>query len=361
MQIKSGRSSKGTEHPTEGILLDVSGSHVVVESDGQARNIPKNKIILSLPPGPRRLKPSLSIRGVAANATQTKLALTYMTGGLSWRSDFVGRLSPDETTLSLNAYVTLTNSTSAIFKNANVRVVAGVVNRTRRAQPRLARAESLAMKSFARNDIVETPVSDVHVIAIGDNLTIGPKQSKQIALFQAATIPVVKEYRLENNSASYNRAYPALLRDHPTIRYVFKNNAKSGLDRVLPSGVIRLYADSDGSPLFLGEAAMPHTARGETVRLATGRAFEISAERRQTHYKRSGLPKGIFESGHEIKIRNGKDKPVAVFLRERIPGEWRILSESQSHETPQSNIALWRVEVPAHGETTVTYSVRVQF
>jgi hypothetical protein len=361
VRFKSKRRDDSTEHPSEGVLLDVSGSYALVESNGEARNLSKNKIILSMPPGPRQLKPSLSVRGVATSNAKTNFALTYMTGGLSWRSDYVGRLNMDETALQLSSYVTLNNTTSAGFEKARVRVVAGTVNQTRRAQPRRGRIEALASKAFSAQDVVETPVSDVHVISVGENLTLGPKQSKQIALFQADSIPVVKEYRLENNSASYNRAYPAPLRDNPTIRYIFKNDAKSELGRVLPAGVIRLYAQTRKAPVFVGETSLPHTARGETVRLATGRAFEITAERRQTHYRRSGLPKGVFESEHEIKIRNGKKKPVSVYVNERIPGEWRILSESQSHETPQSNIAVWRVDVPANGEASIRYSVRVQF
>ena len=361
VRFKSKRRDESTEHPSEGTLLDVSGGYALVESDGQAHNISKNKVILSLPPGPRQLKPSLSLRGDATSNAKTNFALTYMTGGLSWRSDYVGRLNMDETALQLSSYVTLNNATSAGFEKASVRVVAGTVNQARRAQPRRARLESMAAKSFSAQDVVETPVSDVHVISLGENLTLGPKQSKQIALFQAGRIPVVKEYRLENNSASYNRAYPAPLRDNPTIRYIFKNDAKSELDRVLPAGVIRLYAQTLRAPVFVGETSLPHTARGETVRLATGRAFEITAERRQTHYRRSGLPKGVFESEHEIKIRNGKKKPVSVYVNERIPGEWRILSESQSHETPQSNMAVWRVDVPANGEASISYSVRVQY
>jgi hypothetical protein len=46
---------------------------------------------------------------------------------------------------------------------------------------------------------------------------------------------------------------------------------------------------------------------------------------------------------------------------ERIPGDWRILSESQTHTKEAANEAVWRVVVPAGGETELTYRVRTRF
>jgi hypothetical protein len=99
------------------------------------------------------------------------------------------------------------------------------------------------------------------------------------------------------------------------------------LERVLPAGVLRLYAQENDAPLFLGEISLPYTPSGQTVRLTTGRAFEINAERRHIMYNRSGLSKGVIESGHELIIRSAKTKAVTVTVSEHIPGDWRMLSE----------------------------------
>lgn len=359
VRIRSVRKNKNKEPLTTAILLGVSGSQALVEMNGQARTVSKNRLIVDLPPGPRHFSPSLAILGDAPTLAKADLALTYMTGGLTWRANYTGRLNGDETSLGLTGFVTLANSTGAAFDNATVRVVAGAVNRL--AGPVRHRAKLMASAALALSSPGEAAISDVHVISLGENLAIGPNQTKQFALFKTHDIPIKKEYRLENHGASYNRAYSAVVRDQPVIRLIFRNDAASGFGRVLPSGVMRIYAKGDGAPLFLGETSMPNTPRNETVRLTTGRAFEINAERRQTSYKRSGLPKGVFESGHEITIRNAKTEPVTVTVAEHIPGDWRIVTESQPHTKPQSNQAIWHVSIPASGEAKLTYGVRVQF
>jgi hypothetical protein len=361
VRIRSKRKNKNKAALTTAILLGVSGSQALVEMDGQARTVSKNRLIVDLPPGPRHLNPSLAILGDAPSLAEVELALTYMTSGLTWRADYAGRLNADETSLALTGFVTLSNATGAAFDNASVRVVAGAVNRSVAPIRARRQTELTTMKALGSSGPREASIADVHVISIGENLAIGPNQTKQFALFKTRSIPIKKEYRLENHGASYNRSYRAVVRDQPVIRLVFRNDAASGMGRVLPSGVMRIYATGDGAPLFLGETSMTHTPRDETVRLTTGRAFEINAKRRQTSYKRSGLPKGVFESGHEITIHNAKTKPVTVTVAEHIPGDWSILEESKPHEKPQSNQAIWKIDVPASGEVKLTYSVRVQF
>ncbi len=129
----------------------------------------------------------------------------------------------------------------------------------------------------------------------------------------------------------------------------------------MPPGVLRLYAQENDAPLFLGESSLPHTPSGETVRSTTGRAFGINAECGQIMYNRSGLPKGVIASRHEIIIRNAKTKAVTVTVSEHIPGDWRMLSESHTHKKLQSNLAVWRIDVPAAGEAKLTYSTGIQF
>jgi hypothetical protein len=280
-----------------------------------------------------------------------------MTHGLTWRADYPGRPNAAKTALGVTGFVTLTNSTGTTFDNAAVRVVAGNVNRLARPVARSAQVSS--MKMGAATDRRETTVSDVDVISLGKNLSLRPNQTKQFSLFKAVDIPINKEYSLGNRSAAYNRAYRPVVRDQPIIRIVFKNNGNSRLERVLPAGVLRLYAQENDAPLFFGEISLPYTPSGQTVRLTTGRAFEINAERRQIMYNRSGLPKGVIESGHEFIIRSAKTKAVTVTVSEHIPGDWRMLSESHTHKKSRSNLAVWRIDVPAAGEAKSTYSIRI--
>jgi hypothetical protein len=49
-----------------------------------------------------------------------------------------------------------------------------------------------------------------------------------------------------------------------------------------------------------------------------------------------------------------------VKIMEPIPGDWQMLSESAPHTKEASNTAVWKVTVPANGNATLTYKVRVK-
>ena len=94
------------------------------------------------------------------------------------------------------------------------------------------------------------------------------------------------------------------------------------------------------------------------MRLKLGDAFDVTANKKQTDFKKiSGTSKYnyIYESAYEVEINNAKKEAVVVTVQEPIPGDWQIQSESQAHEKISSNIAVWRVKVPAEGSATLKY------
>ncbi|HEY0664326.1 MAG TPA: DUF4139 domain-containing protein, partial [Thiobacillaceae bacterium] len=102
----------------------------------------------------------------------------------------------------------------------------------------------------------------------------------------------------------------------------------------------------------------------ETVRLRLGNAFDVTADRKQTDFKKlagSGRYNYIFESAYEIVLRNAKKEAVTVTVREPMPGDWEMVSESHPHAKVASGAAEWKLSVPAEGRTTLTYRVRVRY
>ena len=59
--------------------------------------------------------------------------LDYLTGGLSWAADYVAELAPDEHSIELKGWVTLTNTSGTSYRNAKLQLVAGTVNRVQQA------------------------------------------------------------------------------------------------------------------------------------------------------------------------------------------------------------------------------------
>jgi hypothetical protein len=100
------------------------------------------------------------------------------------------------------------------------------------------------------------------------------------------------------------------------------------------------------------------------VRLRLGEAFDVTADKKQTDFKRrepTNPASYVFESAYEVVVRNAKKEAVTVTVREPVPGDWTMLEESKPHARVAAGTAEWRVDVPAGGETTLRYRVSVRY
>jgi hypothetical protein len=109
---------------------------------------------------------------------------------------------------------------------------------------------------------------------------------------------------------------------------------------------------------------MDHTPAGEDLRLSAGTAFDLTARRVQTTYvtRRDSTKAGWRTSAtadYRVTIRNATDSAATVDVREERSGEWSVLQSSVPAEKLSSTITRFRVKVPARGEATVTYRLRV--
>jgi len=128
---------------------------------------------------------------------------------------------------------------------------------------------------------------------------------------------------------------------------------------------VRIYKkDSEGNAQFVGEDRIDHTPKNEQVRLKLGEAFDVTADKKQTDFKKlSGFGpwQYQFESAYRILLKNAKPEPVTVTVHEPVPGDWEMVEESHPHQKGASNTAVWEIPVPAEGSTELSYRVRVRF
>jgi hypothetical protein len=171
---------------------------------------------------------------------------------------------------------------------------------------------------------------------------------------------------LAGGSHYYQGRYSDLGEKQKVAVLVEVDNRKTArLGMPLPKGVVRVYKqDRGGQPQFIGEDRIDHTPENETVRLKLGDAFDVTASRKQTDFRKlggDGRYNYRFESAFEIQLKNAKDEAVTVTVVEPVPGDWKVLAESQKHKKGAANAAVWAVPVPAKGETTLTYRVEVNY
>ncbi len=203
-------------------------------------------------------------------------------------------------------------------------------------------------------------IADYHLYELERPTTIAENQQKQVALLKALNVAAAKQYRFVGQGHYYRgrQAQPGTVKAE--VWYHFENDKKSNLGLPLPKGTVRVYKrDSAGKAVFVGEDAINHTAEGETVRLKTGQAFDVSGVRTQTDYKVAFTGR-IFETAFRFVFNNAKGEAVTVTVAEAIPGDWTILQESAPHAKVTANLVEWKIPVPAKGKAELTYRARVK-
>ena len=351
----------GAETLVPATVLRAKGREALVRIDNGIRTVSTGRIAFGALPPDLREKPTL-VLDLAAGGTALPghLTLRYLTGGLNWRTDYVAELNQDETAIQLAGWVSLTNNSGVPFDDAGLRLVAGAINRESsgfRPRAKATMAQAMAVADAPAQSVV----SDLHVFDFNRTISVGGDETRQLSLLPATTVPVEKEYRLIGNGSQYGQQLSGEVKDNPSIRFRFTNAAADGLGRGLPAGTMRFYANDSGGPILLGEDAVSYTAPEEKLSVTVGEAVDIISERRQTDFRRDGLPRGASETAHAITLRNAKDTDVTVSVIERIPGDWTMLSESQPHRKESAGEVSWDISIPAGGKAELTYQVRVKF
>jgi hypothetical protein len=357
-------------HPTSGAetretatVLATNDGVVLKFADRIETGVP-GRLAFSGVPDTLRDKPTLVISLVNPTAGPQNLELSYLTGGLSWRADYVAELNAADDRLDLNGWVTLTNQSGASYPDARLQLVAGDLNRVRDAQMEPRATMAMAAKA-ADAEMQQESLFEYHLYTLQRPTTLAENQTKQVALMSATRVPVKKEFLLAGQNYYYSGQHGDLGQKIKVGVFVEFDNKGEGLGIPLPRGVIRVYKkDSQGNAQFVGEDRIDHTPKNETVRLKLGDAFDITADKKQTDFQKlsgTGRYDYVYESAYQIVLKNAKPEAVTVTVQEPMPGDWTMVSESQPHTKAASGIAEWKVSVPAEGRTTLTWRVRVKY
>jgi hypothetical protein len=354
----------GVEKREAATVLATNNGTVLRFADRIETGMP-GRLAFSGVPDTLRDRPTLVIALANATAGEQNLELSYLTGGLSWKADYVAELNEKDTQLDMSGWVTLTNQSGAAYPNAKLQLVAGDVNRVQEEFARGRPLPTMAKAAVADGEMSQEALFEYHLYTLERPTTIAENQTKQVALMSASAVPVKKELLLEGQNYYYSGQYGELGQKLKTGVFVEFTNKGGGLGIPLPKGIVRVYKkDSQGNAQFIGEDRIDHTPKNETVRLKLGDAFDVTADRKQTDFKKlSGFSRYnyVFESAYQIVIKNAKSEEVTVKVVEPMPGDWLIQPESHPHAKAASNAAVWSIAVPAEGKATLSYRVQVKY
>ena len=310
---------------------------------------------------------NLSIRSAQA---VDKLRLGYFTGGASWQASYqvvLGRADARVTGMAVLA------SQSLRAEDAEVHLLAGEVGQAQQKRPpqplmremRVAAADAMAANQFAG----EQRVGEFHLYSLGGRTTLLPGLTTSVALFQPAGVKYERNYIVHGDVPYWGFLPQQGEETQPPVEveYTLTRPRKTEFgDRPLPGGIARLYQpDSAGGLQLVGEASIEHTPAGNDVKLNAGNAFDITAKRVQTSYvtrRDSTRTRGVHTvatADYRVTLKNATDSAVTVLVQEERAGEWSVVSSSVPAEKVSSTISRFRVRVPANGEATLTYRIRV--
>ena len=275
--------------------------------------------------------------------------------------------------MDLAAWVTLVNQSGGSYPNAQLKLVAGEVNRAPSAAPQAAGIMMKAARAemdAASAGFSESTLSEYHLYTLGRRTDLPDNSTKQLELFPAVhDVACRKQLVFTAAPQPWNywwsgpiqdQGYAATNQGSVGSYLEFDNKEANRLGMPLPAGRVRVNQanQSDGALEFVGEDVIKHTPRNETLRIKLGNAFDIVGERKQTGFHVDTSAKTIDES-FEISVRNRKKEAATVIVREYLYrwSNWEITAKNHAFNKRDAQTVDFPLDLPADSEGKITYTV----
>ena len=350
----------GTYH--EATLLSTAGP--IFDINGQIHVGHHGSVVYPALPDNLVSKPTL--RWLLSNAAPApqRIEASYLTGGITWKADYVMVIDAADARADLTGWVTIDNKSGATYGDAALKLVAGDINRAASredARRALELAARPAPPAAIAQDFKSEGFFEYHLYTLAGRTTIKDRQTKQLSLMSAGDVPVDKRFIYHGAADYFRTQYGVPMSKQKVGVYLDVKNAKANrLGVPLPKGKVRVYkADTSGSQQLIGEDWIDHTPVDEKVKIKMGEAFDVVAERVQKDWKK--IAGNLYEVEWDISLRNHKKEAITVEVIEPVPGDWEVIRSTLPHEKIEAFTMRYRVPVPKEGEAKLNYRVRVRF
>ncbi len=339
-----------------GKLLSNSSDYLMLlDEDGKIQIIPKNdqqKVVLKnfdMNQSGFITRPTLNWKIDALQAGKHSFNMSYLTKGLNWHADYVGKLNKDDTALQLASWVTVENHCGKTFRNANLKLMAGKLNLVEQT-PSFSPNRMLPAILAEKQQFKEHKLFEYHMYTLQRPTTLKNNQTKQIQLLPETKVQVEKTYLVKSRGSTDVNVYIS-----------FKNSKANHLGIPLPKGIFRIYKEDNHDLEFVGEDQISHTPKDELVKLKVGKAYDLVCKR--TMLKR----KSIGKSGHQVTVqyvlRNHKEKDVTIIIHETIYNAKttpKLISSDIKPKRIFNNMIEFYVPVKAGGQTKFQFTYYYQ-
>jgi hypothetical protein len=303
-----------------------------------------------------------------SDRARTTLSVMYETSGASWSAAyrvFLGSAGRVEG-------VAIVSGGTLDLSDVEVQLLAGDIGSA--AAPMYFKSNEMAGRAMAApmaaaDAATNESVGEAHVYTLPGRLSFVPGLQFSAALFDPTPAHGERRYVVGGGLPFYGGFVQQPDESPVPVEVSYHFDRKTGTpvgDLVLPGGSVNVYdRDNAGRVQLVGQGSIPHTPAGKALDVATGTAFDVTANRVQTDYNtsRSTVPnvatRTIALASYRVTLENARDSAVLVEVREDRGGEWSVVESSVPAEKRSATRTVFSVPVPARGKTVLTYRVRV--
>jgi hypothetical protein len=364
------------DHPTTIHIIEqnyeIGTAHAVLSDSYEAP-------MITVPGTRAQMKPTLRWQIQSDKTQNLRADLAYITGGLSWQATYnvimagVKDVTRDQRA-DVSGWVTISNQCGADFSAAHIKLAAGEDKNASEdyRSPRRIRAPGFASNGDSQEiEIGQTALDDLHLYDLGQVTNLGSAEVNQVQILNATGVILSRAYVYDGASANRRPIQAGTVieekeygldetRTKVKIAEQIKNTSANHLGLPLPPGRVRLYRQgADGQIELIGDSLIPHTAPEGSINIVADDALDVSGVRSQTDFNVSGNGRTVDES-IRIKVINQKSEPIAVAIAEHLyrGNNWEVTEKSADYTKIDSHTIQFPIQVPARGQSDVSYSVR---
>ncbi|HEX6637799.1 MAG TPA: hypothetical protein VF033_09105 [Steroidobacteraceae bacterium] len=210
------------------------------------------------------------------------------------------------------------------------------------------------------------PFADYQMYRLPEATNLGARQTKQVAFLYAPEVKVERFYALRIASEELNEVVDPYDEENfmpIDVRIGWQNRKADGLGEPLPGGIVRFFERGAEGDTFIGENRIKNSPVNTPMEVRIGKSLglgvdiqgdpdELQANLLSLFTRRAYLPL-------RLRVMNDKARAVTVEIRQGPMDQFEDLRVVGASLAPKRKAGdyLWRFEVPAGGEQTLTYRV----
>lgn len=315
-----------SQAPTTAKLIAIDGDDVIIQSMGLIYSVKKSRVAFSHLPFTLVPEPIITLKVASLKEEEALFEIGYLAKGFSWDAGYTIIVDAEGKHLDLNNWINIHNKSGMNIRKGHFRI----------AHPQ---------QTGERFYDIERPIS------------LADQAIKNISWFSAQNLTPTKSFRIYPKNNIIANEEGVVMKPIVETWLSVQNDKSHDLGVPLPQGIIKVFRrNADRSLLYVGENKTSRTLIGKSLSLRVGSTKEITAEMRQTDYRKLGSK--VVESGYRLDLVNTTEAPKQVTVFQSVSHEWIILRETHPHEEEENRLK-WTLNLGPQEETSLRYRIRM--